>query len=136
MNSEDNEELAKKKGVFNVEILVAVFAFVIYYIATIYTTRNYDNTLISTKLRSDAMNVAINVIEEAKSKKYEDVESVHNESVKIDEYTYYYNLNVQEFKDISKTTNPVDIKKIEVEVSYEYNDETQNVTFETLIYEE
>lgn len=130
-NSVDN-----KKGVFNVELLVAVFAFIIYYIATIYTTRNYEDTLNVTKLRSDAMNIAVNVLEEAKALGYENVDNVHNEKEKIDNYTYYYDLNVEEYEDVSGDSNPVNIKKIKVDVSYEYDDEEYNVTFETLVYEE
>ena len=132
----ENDNVSKKKGVFNVELLVAVFAFIIYYIATIYTTRNYEDTLRLTKLRSDAMNVAINVIEENKSKAYENVNNVHNEKVKVDNYTYVYNLGVEEYNDISGESNPIDIKKISVDVEYKYDEETYSVYFETLIYEE
>ena len=87
---------SNKKGVFNVELLVAVFAYIIYYVATIYTTRNYEDTLRVAKLRSDAMNVAINVLEENKAKPYEDIYNVQNQTVKIDNYTFVYNLNVED----------------------------------------
>lgn len=135
MNEEENN-IANKKGVFNVELLVAVFAFIIYYIATIYTTRNYEETLRVTNLRARAMNVAINVLEENKAKGYENVNNVYNEKAVVDNYTFYYNLNVEEYEDISGDSNPVDIKKLKVDVSYRYKEDTYNVDFETLIYEE
>lgn len=132
----EEDSVDKKKGVFNVELLVAVFAFIVYYIATIYTTRNYEDTLLTTKLRSGAMNVAVNVLEEAKALGYENVDNVYNEKEKIDNYTYYYDLNVEEYEDISGDLNPVNVKKIKVDVSYEYGDEEYSVAFQTLVYEE
>jgi len=136
MNNEKVNNVESKKGIFNVELLVAVFAFIIYYIATIYTTRNYEDTLRLTKLRSDAMNVAINIIEEAKATGYENVSNIYNEKQKVDNYTYYYNLNVEEYEDVSGKANPVNIKKINVNVSYKYGKEPYHVTFDTLMYEE
>jgi len=136
MVSENSNSVNNKKGVFNVEILVAIFAFIIYYIATIYTTRNYEDTLILSKLRSDAMNVAINVIEETKAKSFEDVNNVYNEKVKIDNYTFSYNLNVEYYEDISGDSNPIDIKKIDIRVLYNYDNNPYNIDFETLVYEE
>ncbi len=134
--NEEERNTSNKKGVFNVELLVAVFAFIIYYIATIYTTRNYEETLRVTNLRARAMNVAINVLEENKAKGYENVNNVYNEKAVVDNYTFYYNLNVEEYEDISGDSNPVDIKKLKVDVSYRYKEDTYNVDFETLIYEE
>lgn len=136
MNADEVTNISKKKGVFNVELLVAVFAFIIYYIATIYTTRNYEDNLLSTKMRSDAVNIAINVLEEAKSLGYKNVNSVYNEKKKIDNYTYKYNLNVEEYESVSETSSASNAKRIKVDVSYEYDDETYNVDFETLVYEE
>ncbi len=133
---ESDDSVSGKKGVFNVELLVAVFAFLIYYVATIYTTRNYEDTLRLTNLKSSAMNVAINVLEENKAKAYEEVDNVYNEVVKVDGYTFYYTLNVNEYEDISGDTNPVDVKKLGVTVSYKYNNKDYTVDFETLIYEE
>ena len=132
----ESDSVSDKKGVFNVELLVAVFAFIIYYIATIYTTRNYEDTLRLTNLKSSAMNVAINVLEENKSKAYEEVQNVYNEIAKVDGYTFYYTLNVNEYEDISGDSNPVDVKKLGVTVSYKYGDKDYAVDFETLIYEE
>ena len=136
MSEDEKNSISRKKGIFNVEILVAVFAFIIYYIATIYTTRNYEDTLRLTNLRSNAMNVAINVLEENKAKGYESVEDVYNQPIKIDNYTFYYNLNVEEYEDISGDSNPINVKKLMVNVSYKYDEKSYNVNFETLIYEE
>ena len=132
----DSSNVSSKKGVFNVEILVAVFAFIIYYVATIYTTRNYEETLRLTKLRSDAMNIAINVLEENKSKAFDKVENVNNEIVKIDNRTYYYDLNVENYEDISESANPIDLKKLKVNVSYKYDGEDYDISFETIMSEE
>lgn len=132
----DSSNVSSKKGVFNVEILVAVFAFIIYYVATIYTTRNYEDTLILTKLRSDAMNIAINVLEENKTKAFDKVENVNNEIVKIDNRTYYYDLNVETYEDISESANPIDLKKLKVNVSYKYDGEDYDISFETIMHEE
>lgn len=130
----NEEKINDKKGVFNIEILVAIFAFIIYYIATIYTTRNYSETLKLAKLRSDAMNVALNVMEENKAKDYEKVENIINEKVTVDEYTYLYNLNVEEYHSV--IDDSVDTKKINVSVVYEYDGKSYDVTFQTVIFEE
>ena len=90
----------------------------------------------SAKVRSDAMNVAVNVLEEAKALGYENVHNVYNEKEKVDNYTYYYDLNVEEYEDVSGDSNPINVKKIKVDVSYEYDDEEYNIAFETLVYEE
>lgn len=131
-----SSDISSKKGVFNVEILVAVFAFVIYYVATIYTTRNYEETLRLTKLKSDAMNIAVNVLEESKAKAFDKVENVNNETVKLDNHTYYYDLNVEKYEDISETANPIDLKKLKVNVSYKYDGKDYDISFETIIHEE
>lgn len=130
------EKASRKKGVFNVEILVAIFAFIIYYIATVYTTRNYQETLKVTKLRSDAMNVAINVLEQNKAKDYKLVDNVNNEKIQVDNYTYLYTLNVEEYEDVSDNENKSNAKKLNVDVSYKYDDEVYNVVFQTVIFEE
>ena len=135
MELEDNMSSSNKKGVFNVELLVAVFAFIIYYVATIYTTRNYEDTLRLTRLRSGAMNVAINVLEENKGKNFEDVQNVYNEAVNIDNYTYSYNLVAEEYEDVT-SINRMDIKKLRVDVSYKYGTKPYTLTFETIMYEE
>ncbi len=136
MNKQDPNIAYSKKGVFNVELLVAVFAFIIYYIATIYTTRNYEETLMQAKLRSDAMNLAVNILEENRAKGFEFVDNVNNENIKIDDRTYYYNLSVEEYEDISGDSNTVDLKRLQVDVSYKYDSKSYNVSFQTVIYEE
>lgn len=135
MNSSE-DTIDNKKGVFNIEILVAVFAFIIYYVATIYTTRNYEDTLKLTKLRSNAVTVAVNVLERNKAKPYDMVENVNNENVQIDNYSYFYNLSVEEYEDASGASNPIDAKRLNVDVTYKYGDESYSVAFSTLMYEE
>ena len=136
MTEEVVEKAHSKKGVFNIEILVAIFAFIIYYIATVYTTRNYQETLKLTKLKSDAMNVAINVLEENKAKDYEHVDNLINEKTRVDNYTYFYDLNVQEYEDVSDNVNKSNAKKLNVDVSYKYEEKVYNVAFQTVIFEE
>ena len=136
MGSEELAFVSNKKGVFNVEILVAIFAFLIYYVATIYTTRNYEDTLRLAQLRSNAVNVAINVLEENKSKAFDSVDNVNNKKVKIDNYNFSYNLNVEEYDDVSSDSVTTDIKKLTVKVLYNYDDTDYDVSFETLMYEE
>ena len=111
MNDNEVDNTSNKSGVFNIEILIAVIAFIIYYIATIYTTRNYEETLRLTKLRADAMNVAINVMEDAKAKGYKYVENVNNEIQKIDNYSFYYNVNIEGYENLSVESNAQNIKK-------------------------
>lgn len=136
MTIDESEKTSKKSGVFNVEIIVAVVAFIIYYIATIYTTRNYEDTLKLTKLRSDAMNIAINVLEDTKAKDYEDVNSVNNEIVKVDNYSYHYDLSVENHEGNLSNSYDISAKKVRVEVRYKYDEHDYNIAFDTIVFEE
>ena len=136
MTEIEKDSLNFKKGVFNIELLAAVFAFIIYYVATIYTTRNYEDDMLSAKLRSDAMNVAINVLEENKIKEFVDINNIINEKKIMDDYTYTYNLEVTEYQDSSDNIILQNAKKMRVTVNYNFNNAKQELEFETAIFEE
>ncbi|MDD2627604.1 MAG: prepilin peptidase [Clostridia bacterium] len=136
MTEVEKKTMNSKKGVFNIELLAAVFAFIIYYIATIYTTRNYEDDMLSAKLRSDAMNVAINVLEENKIKNFEDINTIINEKKTIEDYTYTYNLEVIEYLDSSDNIILQNAKKMKVVVNYNLNNIEQELEFETAVFEE
>lgn len=136
MDGEENNKAYTKKGIFNIEILVAIIAFIIYYIATIYTTRNYEETLRLAKLRSDAMNVAINVLEENKGKEYKDIDNIVDEKTTVDGYTYVYDLNVEDYRYMSADSVNKNAKKVQVEVEYSYGNKSYDISFQTLVFEE
>jgi len=63
------ETLSKKKaGAINVDIIIAVIVFVMFFVSTIFVTRNYNTTLIEYNRKSNALNLCMNKINDAKSR--------------------------------------------------------------------
>ena len=132
----------RKKGVFNIELLVAVFAFIIYYVAVVYLTRNYNNVLDLYKYKSDAMNTAMNLIEESKALGYDNIQDKSGE-FEIDSKKYVYTFNVDEYVEV---LNDIDIyeyyenetyaKKLTAIVQYKYGSKTYECKLQNVMYKE
>lgn len=139
---ESSSAQSSKKGVFNIELLVAVFAFIVYYIAIVYLTRNYDNTLRKYKYRSDAMYVAMNLIEEGKAQGYYGVIDKSGE-VEVDSKKYVYTLNVDKYSEIQEEVDEysyyedkVYAKKMTAIVEYKYGAKDYEFKLENVMYKE
>lgn len=65
------EKKTKKAGAINTEILVAVVLFVMFFISTIFVTRNYNITLNTYIKKTEALNLCLNNINEAKATSFE-----------------------------------------------------------------
>ena len=57
----------KKKGAINIDIVIAVIAFGIFFASTIYIRRNYTKTLSEYVIKTNALNLCVNNLNEAKS---------------------------------------------------------------------
>lgn len=94
------EEISKKKlnkaGGVNVDIVVALAIFVIFFVSTIYLTRNYTLTIAEYTRKSNALNLCLNKINEAKATSFDDLESIQG-TAKIDNVDYMYNVDVSNF---------------------------------------
>ena len=98
MTPEEIQEVEIKKknakvGAVNVDILIAVIVFVIFFVSTIFVTRNYSSTLIEYGRKSNALNICMNNINEAKFKNIADLVSFTG-TTEIDGIEYSYDITV------------------------------------------
>jgi len=92
------EKISKKKaGAINVDIIVAIIIFVMFFISTIFVTRNYSSTLIEYGRKSNALNLCINNINNAK---FQSIDELTNSSgsTEIEDITYNYEIEILPYK--------------------------------------
>ena len=87
----------KKAGAINIDIVVAVIVFVMFFISTLFVTRNYGTTLIEYSRKSNALNLCINNINDAKFKTIANLSSTSG-TAEMDEIAYNYNVEVLPYK--------------------------------------
>ena len=101
MTEEEKKEVENKSkskaGIVNIDIAIAVVIFIIFFVSTIFATRNYTTTLIEYSRKSNALNLCLNNINNAKFKSIENLGDVSGDT-KIDEITYSYNVQVLPYK--------------------------------------
>ena len=128
MTEEEKKELNKntKKGVYITEIVIAMIIFTLLLVSSFVISRNYGSKSIENIARSGAISVAIKNVESAKATDYESLTSY---SLKVEENSISYDVNVEviPFDEIDYTYEDI-VKKINVSVkynvegnSYEYN---------------
>lgn len=106
MTSKEVEEVESKKkeklnqdkkltkaGALNVDIAVAVVIFIMFFVSTIFVTRNYTSTLIEYGRKSNALNICMNNINEAKFKSIAELTDSAG-TTEIDGITYEYEISV------------------------------------------
>lgn len=141
MTEEEREEVKKikeskkknnnrKKGALNSEILIAVVVFVLFFISTIYVTRNYSLTLIEYSRKSDALNLCVNKINEAKFTQFANLASSSG-TEKVNNVDYTYSVNVADY--VKNGTQVLDnAKVIDVSVSFNLNGKTNTVNLKSI----
>lgn len=101
MTDEEKKEVEDKKvskaGAINVDIVIAVIVFVLFFVSTIFVTRNYSTTLIEYNRKSNALNLCMNNINNAKFQSIENLADLSG-TTEIDEITYNYNVQVLPYK--------------------------------------
>ena len=87
----------KKAGAINADIVIAVIVFVLFFVSTIFMTRNYATTLIEYNRKSNALNLCMNNLNNAK---FETIENLVGSSgtTEIEEIAYNYNVQVLPYK--------------------------------------
>ncbi len=90
---EVEEKIKKKAGAINIDIAIAVIIFVIFFVSTIFATRNYSTTLIEYNRKSNALNLCINNINDAKFKNIENLVDSSG-TTEIDNISYNYAVQV------------------------------------------
>lgn len=134
MTKEEIEEVEnikknKKAGAINIDIVVAMIIFTMFFISTIFTVRNYNKTLVEYSRKSDALNLCINNINEAKNTDFDSLIS-NNGTKNIDDIQYTYNIDVQ---NLMIDGESVDNKKvIESKVSFVLNGKEESISLKCI----
>ena len=130
MSDEEKQEVEKKKlnkaGAINVDIGIAVIVFIIFFVSTIFVTRNYSTTLVEYNKKSNALNLCINNINNAK---YESIETLKDSSgtTEIDNTTYKYQIEVMPYKK-GEMTEVKNAKIIVSTVNYMFKNKEEEVS--------
>lgn len=123
---EEKKTLNKKAGAINIEIIIAMVIFIMYFVTTIYITSNYRNGLENTVTESNALNLLVSNVENLKQKSYEELTSETIET-KIHGKDYRCVVHVENFLK-NGYTQVDDVKDITVTVEYVIDGETQNIS--------
>ena len=130
MTEEEKDEVEKKKinkaGAINIDIGIALIVFLIFFASTIITTRNYSSALIETNRKSNALNLCLNNINNAK---YESIKTLVSSSgdTKIDNVTYSYTIDVLPY--IKGENTQIDNAKIIIStVNYMLNGRQESIS--------
>lgn len=123
---EAKKKSLKKAGAINVEIVIAMVVFVMYFATTMYITSNYRNGLENTKVESNALNILVNNMEVLKEKAYDELAS-ENTTTRIDGKEYRCDIHVSYYlKDgYSQVDNA---KEINVTVEYLIDGKTESIS--------
>lgn len=101
MTEEEKKEISQAKqskaGAINVDIIIAVIIFVVFFASTIFITRNYSTTLAEYGRKSNALNLCINNINTAKYKKIDNLKD-SSTSTEIDGIVYNESIEVLPYK--------------------------------------
>jgi len=127
IKEEKKSKLIKtKKGLINVEILVAIVVFIIYFTSTIHISRNYRKDLEEYKRKSDALNLCMNRIETLKASNVDEIEAERN-TVDLEGTHYVIETTISTYlkEGYIETSNA---KEVTVTVRYSFVEETKIIT--------
>lgn len=124
------EKKNKKAGAINIDIVVAIVVFSIFFVSTIFTVRNYSKSLIEYTRKSDALNICLNNINEAKTTKFNDLVT-NSGSKEVEGVTYSYDVTVTNFV-TEKDTSDSSKKVVESKVSFMVNGKTEEVSLKCI----
>ena len=134
MTEEEKKESELKKnskvGAINIDIIAAVGIFTIFFISTIFVTRNYTTTLIEYGRKSNALNLCMNNINNAKLQSIENLQAVSG-TEEIDEISYTYNIQVLPYEKV-EGVQLSNVRVIVSTVSYMINGEENSVSLKCL----
>lgn len=99
----ENNKKTNKVGAINVDIVIAVIVFTIFFVSTIFVTRNYTTTLIQYGRKSNALNLCVNNINTAKATSIANLVSSSG-TTEIDGISYSYNIEVLPYKTSEEVT--------------------------------
>ncbi len=125
-----NLHLSSKKGVFILELVVALIVFTVFIVSALIIMRNSTNKSANTIARSNAVSIAVKNIETALSKDYENLFSTQS-SETVDNIVYSVTTNVTKYSDMDTSKRDI-VKIIEVNVKYMCNGNAYDFSLRTL----
>lgn len=129
-NKNKKSNVTKKAGGLNVDIVVAVVIFMIFFLVAIYTVANYSNNLSLYKRKVDATGICLNIMNAEKAKSYTSLENTAGTET-LDNTTYTYTVTVT--NTLKNSTETLDnAKNINVKVSFLVKGEPYEVKLDAL----
>lgn len=138
--------LRSEKGFTGIDIAVSVVIIFIFISIIAMLSYRINSTSKEIQLKSDAIYVAINEIEDAKSKGLEefkgrsvaDGNSVVVENVETEKQGYYKTITVLDYTDLDGNADKTKdiVKKVTVKITYMYKAKEQSVELSTLLTKE
>lgn len=135
-----------EKGFTGIDIAVSVVIIFIFISIIAILSYRINSTSKEIQLKSDAIYVAINEIEDAKSKGLEefkgrsvaDGNSVVVENVETEKQGYYKTITVLDYTDLDGNADKTKdiVKKVTVKITYMYKAKEQSVELSTLLTKE
>ncbi|MBD9158812.1 MAG: hypothetical protein EGQ16_06240 [Clostridiales bacterium] len=135
-----------EKGFTGIDIAVSVVIIFIFISIIAMLSYRINSTSKEIQLKSDAIYVAINEIENAKSKGLEEFEgrsvadgnSVVVENVETEKQGYYKTITVLDYTDLDGNADKTKdiVKKVTVKITYMYKAKEQSVELSTLLTKE
>lgn len=125
-----NIKLAKKSGVFISELVIAILLFITLVITALINSKNYNSIASKDILKSNAHMIAVKNIEMCLATKYDALASYDLEE-KIGNVVYNVEVNVVSINQNEFSKEDI-VKKIEVNVSYNFGNEKNTTSISTL----
>lgn len=135
-----------EKGFTGIDIAVSVVIIFIFISIIAMLSYRINSTSKEIQLKSDAIYVAINEIENAKSKGLEEFEgrsvadgnSVVVENVETEKQGYYKTITVLDYTDLDGNADKTKdiVKKVTIKITYMYKAKEQSVELSTLLTKE
>lgn len=122
--------LKGKKGVYVVELLVAMIFFAVLLGSAFTVSRNYTNSAQETRYRSNAIYLATHRVEIIKATEYSKIDNVGGSiSDTIDNVTYNTEVTIEDYRENGAQDL---VKVVTVKVTYPYKNETKEYSVKTL----
>lgn len=123
-------KLDSKKGVYVAEIIVAMLLFTMLLTSSYVISKNYNKSSAGTIYKSNAIEIAVKVVEVLKSTEYDSIQD-NSFDIKENDIDYTINVEVIPFNEIDSMYENI-AKKIIVKVSYNYEGVPYEYTLSTL----
>ena len=123
---QDCKKKQNKSGAMNIDIIIAITIFAMFFVSTVVMTRNYSATLVEYNRKSNALNLCLNNINNAKFKEIKALSNSTGTS-NIDDVDYTYSIQVLPYKS-NETVELSNAKVIISTVSYVINGNEESVS--------